>query len=136
MRFQAEPSVEPPTYGAEPGHRVTASGHATLTAVIATPASSNWRMRTASRGGPASRYAAPSAGTTIQPCSIFVMNARPTTTPAHTSVRVRPDWIARTTRYADSTSSNTSSASGLFTRPIAIDTGEIASVPAASSAGP
>src|SRR5690349_1920738 len=116
-------------YGADPGHSVTTSGQAALTTVIATPASSSCRMRTDSRGGPASRYAAPSAGTTIQPCSILVMNASPTTTPAQTSVRVRPDWIARTTRYAESTSRNTSSASGLFTRPTAIDTGEIASAP-------
>src|SRR3954462_14160609 len=64
------------------------------------------------------------------------MKARPTTAPAQASVPVRPDWIARTTREAESTSSRTSNASGLFTRPIAIDTGEIASAPAASSAGP
>src|SRR4051812_28277927 len=63
------------------------------------------------------------------------MKARPTTAPAPASVRVRPDSSARTTRYAASTNRKASSASGLFTRPIAIDTGETASAPAASSAG-
>src|SRR4051812_27636727 len=63
------------------------------------------------------------------------MNASPTTAPAQASVRVRPDSIARTTREADRTSASTSSASGLLTRPMAIDTGETASAPAASRAG-
>ena len=48
---------------------------------------------------------APSAGTTIQPCSILVMNARPTTAPASARCLPRPDSIARTVKYAEATSS-------------------------------
>ena len=77
---------------------------------------SSWRTRASSRGGPASRYAAPSAGTTIQPCSIFVMNARPTTAPHQARYSSRPDSIARTVQAGGATSSRTSSASGLLTR--------------------
>ena len=42
-------------YGVEPGHSVTASGHAAETATIATPARISCRSRTARRGGPAIR---------------------------------------------------------------------------------
>ena len=138
MRSHAEPSVLPPMYGAEPGQSETASGHAALTATIAAPATSSPRTRASSRGGPASAYAAASAGTTIQPCSIFVMNARPTTAPAHARCLVRPDSIARSVNHADATSRSTSSASGLFTRAIATVTGVSASAAAASrpAAGP
>ncbi len=69
------------------------------------------RTRTASRGGPAIRSVAVSAGTTIQPCSILVMNARPTKTPAQTRCLVRPDSTARSVAHADATSSSTSSGS-------------------------
>src|SRR2546423_885904 len=62
MRFQIDLFAEPPMYGAEPGHNVTASGHAAETATITSPASASWRTRTASRGAPATRYAATSAG--------------------------------------------------------------------------
>ena len=65
---------------------------------MATPATSSWRTRTGSEGLPASRYAAPSAGTTIQPCSILVMKARPTIAPASARCLPRPDSIARTVK--------------------------------------
>ena len=98
MRFQTDPSSLPPMYGVEPGHSETATGQAALAATIATPAIASCFTRVSSAGGPASRYAAASAGTTIQPCSIFVMNARPTTTPHRTRCFVRPDSSARTSR--------------------------------------
>src|SRR3954469_2339374 len=121
-------------YGRESaGHSDTATGHAALTTTIATPARTSWRIRTGSRGGPARRYAAASAGTTIQPWSIFVMNARPTTTPHHSRNLVRPVSIARTTSQAEATISRTSSASGMSTRAIATVIGEIASAAAAAS---
>jgi hypothetical protein len=122
-------------YGREPGHSETATGQAALAATMAAPASASWRIRAPSAGGPASRYAAPSAGTIIQPCSILVMNARPTSRPHQTRCFVRPDSSARTRRYAAPTINSTSSASGLLTRPIATVTGMIASaVPAARAA--
>src|SRR3954447_24461666 len=98
MRFQTEPSVEPPMYGVDPGHSVTASGQAADAATIAAPAIASCFTRVPSAGGPASRYAPASAGTTIQPCSILVMNASPTTTPAQARCFVAPDSIARTVR--------------------------------------
>ena len=64
-----------------PGQSVTASGHAALDRDHRDARDASWRTRTEQRGGPASRYAAASAGTTIQPWSIFVMKARPTTRP-------------------------------------------------------
>ena len=128
----------PPINGAEPGHSVTASGHAALTATITAPATSSPRNRASSDGGPASAYAAASAGTTIQPWSIFVMKARPTTAPAHARCLVRPVSTARSVNHADATSRRTSSASGLLTRAIATVTGVSASAAAAIrlAAGP
>src|SRR4051812_4646156 len=114
-------------YGLDPGHRVTATGQAAETTTIEPPASASWRTRVSSFGGPANRYAPASAGTTIQPSSIFVMKARPTTAPHHTRYRVRPVSIARTTRYAETISRRISSASGLLTRPTATITGVTAS---------
>src|SRR3954469_17440501 len=115
------------------GHSDTATGHAAETTTIETPASASCPSRVSSRGGPASTYAAASAGTTIQPWSIFVMNARPTTTPHHSRNLVRPVSIARTTSQAEATISTTSSASGMSTRAIATVIGEIASAAAAAS---
>ena len=119
-------------YGFAPGHSATATGQAALVATMATPATASWRSRVPSAGGPASRYAAPSAGTIIQPCSIFVMNARPTSAPHHARCFVRPDSSARTSRWAAPTMSRTSSASGLLTRAIATVTGVSASAVAAA----
>src|SRR3954447_11897627 len=120
------------------GHSDTATGHAAETTTIETPASASCPSRVSSRGGPASRYAAASAGTTIQPWSIFVMNARPTAAPHHSRNLVRPVSTARTTNHADATMSRASSASGMSTRAMATVTGEIASAKAATSpaAGP
>ena len=78
-------------YGVEPGHSVTASGHAALTATIVTPATQ--QLADADGQAAAARPAGtprPAPGTIIQPSSILVMNARPTTAPAQASVRVRP----------------------------------------------
>jgi len=105
-------------YGRElAGHSETATGQAALTATIAAPATSSWRIRTETRGGPASRYAAASAGTIIHPCSIFVMKARPTTAPHHTSAPQVPDEYAAfcarmVRRYAGSTASEPLLATG------------------------
>src|SRR4051795_11707280 len=118
-------------YGAEPGQSETASGHAADTTPITTPASASRRIRTERRGGPASRYVAASAGTTIQPWSILVMKARPTKTPAHTRCFVRPDSTARSVAQPEATSSSTSSGSGMSTRASASVTGESPSIAAA-----
>ena len=82
---------------------------------------------------PANRYVAASAGTTIQPWSIFVMNASPTNAPAHTRCFVRPDSTARSVAQPEATSSRTSSGSGMSTRASASVTGESTSIAAAST---
>ena len=69
-------------YGLAPGHSDTATGQATLTSTITAPASSSWRTRVQTPTGANAMYATASAGTIIQPWSIFVMNARPTSAPA------------------------------------------------------
>ena len=131
MRSSTVPSSLPPMYGVSPGHSATATGHAALTATIATPASASWPSRLPSAGGPARTYAAPSAGAIIHPCSILVMNARPTSAPQNNRCFVLPDSSARTRKYAAATISRTSSASGLFTRAMATVIGVSASIPAA-----
>src|SRR3954466_14026962 len=123
-------------YGREDaGQSDTATGQAALTTTIVRPASASCQSRVSSRGGPASRYAAASAGTIIQPWSIFVMKASPTIAPHHTRNFVRPGSTALTSSHAEATMSRTTSASGMSTRAIATVTGESASVaPAASAA--
>jgi len=108
-------------YGFAPGHSETASGQAALTATITAPNTDSCRTRVQNDGRPATRYAATRAGTTIQPCSIFVMNASPTSAPHQARCLVRPDSTARiknqpeaTSRSTKPSASTTAIASGVF----------------------
>ena len=125
-------------YGAEPGHSDTASGHAADTATMTTPGEQRaGAARTASRGGPASRYTAAERGHD-HPALEHLGHERQADehAPAHSEV-LRPAGLdgAQRRPSAEATSSRTSSASGLLTRAIAIVTGESTSIAAASSAG-
>ena len=86
-------------YGVEPGHSDTASGHAALTATIATPRDEQLpHAPPAARRARRSRTPRRAPAATIQPCSIFVMKASPTIAPASARCRVRPDSTARTVK--------------------------------------
>src|SRR6195256_3374986 len=127
-------SVEPAMYGREDaGHsrvRTTNQPAETTNATAATP---TCRRRVCSVVGAAMRYAAASAGATINPSSILARNAKPIATPAHASHLGLACCNARTVQYAAAVISSTITASGLLNRNINAATGVNASTAPASS---
>src|ERR1700716_990444 len=106
-------SVEPAMYGREDAgqSRVSTTNQPaeTTNATAATPAGGR---RARSAVGAAMRYAAASAGATINPSSILARNAKPNATPAHASHFGLAFCIARTVQYAATVINSTMTASG------------------------
>ncbi len=71
-----------------------------------------------------------------QACSILAWKAKPTSTPAQTSERRRPDWTARMVASAASTSSRMRSVSEMLPRSSRITIGLTASTSAATMPAP
>jgi hypothetical protein len=82
--------------------------------IIVAPPTSSAPTRFHSPVGAATRNATASPGTIRNACNILVRNANPITQPANAIHRVPPVSTARTVKYAATTSSSTSSASGLL----------------------
>src|SRR5580692_7024466 len=130
----------PSTYGRScDGTSETAVIHDSEITTVTSPASATWAHRVRSRAaGAASRYAAASAGSASQAWIIFVWKARPTQTPAISSIRSDPLSSAADVASAASTSSRISSESDTLPRPSSTVTGVTATTAAAvrPAAGP
>src|SRR5580698_2318109 len=130
-------SVDPPKYGrSAAGVSCAASTHQPAPTTTPSAPSSSCHTRFNNRGGPAHRYATANPGSTRNACSSLVRNANPSSTPHSTSHRVRPSSTARTSAYAATSISSTSSESGLLYRNISTATGVSASTRPATRPAP
>src|SRR6478736_10281955 len=104
--------------------------------IMVRPPTSSAPNRFHSPVGAAIRNATARPGTMRNACSILVRNAKPTTQPVNAIQRIPPVSIARTVKYAATTSSSTSNASGLLYRNISTATGVTASATPAMRPAP
>src|SRR5690349_22010962 len=130
-----ELSLVLPTYGRDDaGQSATTAIHQPDETISATSAAASWRMRFQSFGLPATTYTRTKAGSTRNACSIFVLNAKPTSTPERTSMRVRPVSTADHSAHAAARQRNVRNASGLLYRNMSTATGVSANAIAARCA--
>ena len=128
---------EPSIIGREAaGHSATIATHQPALTIIAIPPASSCTTRRRMVTGAATRYTSANPGTTRNACIIFARKANPISVPTPTIQRVEPPSSARTRQYADATSRQTSSASGLLKRNIKAATGVTASTAPARSPAP
>src|SRR4029079_3313913 len=128
--------VEPPTYGRLcAGVSVTATIHGSDANTVATANTAPRFTRPSHERGVPRRTASPIAGSGMAAASIFVLNARPTRTPAPTSHRThRSSSNYRSTAHAAPTRNRTMNGSGRLIRSVATLIGLTASVAAAAVA--